>query len=188
MPGVLYQAFAARPGSGLKIMANCGQMPWAWAMRSRSGRVQDARRRAADLSSAVESGWRMSDNAGICNVLGSKQRQAIGALLTNGTISAAARECGVNPSTLWRWLRDADFTAALHAAEKDALSELSRRLTVASGAALDALIDVMTGPVSTPGEKTRAAQVVFDNLLRLQELSGVEARLAQLEALLGAQP
>jgi hypothetical protein len=54
--------------------------------------------------------------------------QAIAALLTCSSIRAAADECGVNESTLRRWLREPAFGAAYRAASASVLDGAIGRL------------------------------------------------------------
>jgi hypothetical protein len=44
--------------------------------------------------------------------LSRKQDLAIAGLLTEPTIGEAAQKAGVSEVTLWRWLKQADFTSA----------------------------------------------------------------------------
>lgn len=44
------------------------------------------------------------------------QHDAIRALIAHGTVSAAARQCGVSAGSLEGWLKTPEFVAAYHAA------------------------------------------------------------------------
>ena len=50
--------------------------------------------------------------------LSAKQDKALIALLTEPTISAAAKKVGIGERTLHTWLRDATFTAAYREARR----------------------------------------------------------------------
>lgn len=120
---------------------------------------------------------------GTQNILSTRQRRAIAALLTARNIRDAAKTVGIPERTVARWLADdPDFRLALLAAEGDAIDAATRRLVSLSDAAIATLEDTMTsaGPA---GIKLRAAQSVLDYLLRLRELRNIEQRLTALEAM-----
>lgn len=114
-----------------------------------------------------------------------QQQRAIGALLTSPTLTAAAKSTGVARKTLYRWMEDPAFRAALDAAESEVLDGVSRRLlALAEKAAdkLDALLDSANDNV-----RLRAASVTLDILMRLRELRDVERRLTELERMMHGQ-
>lgn len=122
----------------------------------------------------------MQQNATKRKELTTQQRQALEALLQAGSLTDAAKQAGVNRVTLYRWLQDATFQAALRSAESEALAALSRRLVVMGDAAAAALSDALA-PERDIRDRLRAAQIVLDNLLKLKELLDFEQRLAALE-------
>lgn len=112
-----------------------------------------------------------------------KQEQAIRALLTSKNVGEAAVAAGVSERTLYRWLTDPAFRAALSVAEGDLLDAATRRLLTLQDDAIGAFEDVLTGgPDVTDTARLRAAQAVLDYLLKLREMRSVEERLTALEA------
>ena len=109
-----------------------------------------------------------------------KQRAAITALLTHTSKTAAAKAVGVNRSTLARWERDPDFTAALREAEGRVIFDISRRLSVLARQAVDTLGAAMRGEANA-GQRA-AANAVVTHLLKVRELATVEERLQEMEA------
>ena len=117
-----------------------------------------------------------------------KQHQAIGALLSCKTVDAAAVAVGVHIRTLFRWLTEPAFRAALSAAEGDLLDVATRRLLTLQGSAIEVFESVLSDPDAGHSVKLKAAQSVLDYLLKLRELRNIEQRLTALEhALASAQ-
>ena len=113
--------------------------------------------------------------------LSSKQRKAIQALLVTGEVKAAAAEAGVHRDTLHRWLKDPKFLGAVHAAEAEALDELSRLLVGLGRTAVSTIATAMSDPVTPVATRVRAADVALGRLLQLRELAQLEARVQALE-------
>jgi len=113
------------------------------------------------------------------------QKRAIAALLKHRKIEDAARACGLNERTLYRWLADdTNFQAALAQAEGLAIDTATRQLVQLQDAAVDTLRQTMRDKAAAPGVRLRAAQAVLDYLLKLRELRNIEQRISRLEALL----
>lgn len=108
------------------------------------------------------------------------QKKAIPALLQAKTIAEAAAAAGLGERTLYRYLRDDTFRAALARAESDAINTAARRLVAGSAEALDTLHALMT---SAERENVRrlAASHWLDSVLRWAELVQLEQRLSALE-------
>jgi hypothetical protein len=115
------------------------------------------------------------------NPLRPRQTAAIAALLNTGKVTDAAAAGGVTTKTVYAWLRQPDFSAALRAAEADALRSLSRRLAGLGEAAADALKDALDEDQPI-GIRLRAADLVTARGPALAELTDLVARLEALEA------
>lgn len=113
--------------------------------------------------------------------LSGKQLRAVRALLTRPTVAQAAQECGLSEATVYRWLNDAAFRAALAQAEGEAVAAAGRRLAALAETALDALAGTLTDPRTPAPVKVRACEVVLANLIRYREVAQFEQRLAALE-------
>lgn len=119
--------------------------------------------------------------------LKSEQFRAIAALVTVGTVTAAAEAAGRAPKTIHAWLKQDDFKAVLREAEAAALDQLSRELVGLASEAVSTLRATMASATVSAGIKVRAAEVVLSNLLKLRELYTIEQRLAALESTIGAK-
>ena len=88
------------------------------------------------------------------NRISRKQDTAIGALLSQPTISAAAESVGIGEATLRRWLKTPDFLAAYGTAWREAVSQAVGQLQAACSVAVVALIDIsqyVNSPASARG-------------------------------------
>jgi phage terminase small subunit len=110
-----------------------------------------------------------------------KQRKAIEALITSGDITQAAQTAGVARDTLYRWMRQEDFQAALNAAEAEAIETLARKLVRLGEKAAHTLAEAMDSEDATTSAKVRAADIVISRLLQLREMVDLEKRVQELE-------
>lgn len=113
--------------------------------------------------------------------LTARQRRAVEALLSTGEVSTAAQTVGVSRQTLYRWLAEPAFTAAVRAAEAQALDDLSRMLVRLGRTAAGTLARAMADPATPAATRVRAADAVLGRLLQLRELATLEARVGDLE-------
>jgi hypothetical protein len=107
------------------------------------------------------------------------QARAIVALLAAPTIAQAADLCGVNEVTLRRWLRTADFAAALRAASAEMLDAAVARL---QGGLLEATETFRRNlTCGKPSVEVAAARAVWDVAGVQQQLTALAAQIQQLE-------
>ncbi len=119
--------------------------------------------------------------------LTSRQQQAIQAIVATGDVTIAAQSVGVNRATLYRWMKQPTFVQAVHAAEADAVEDLSRMLVRLGRTAVATLARAMNDPATPPATKVRAADATLSKLLQLRELATLEQRVAALEASVGQE-
>lgn len=119
--------------------------------------------------------------------LTTKQRRLIAALLSESKNLDAAKKAGVSEATIYRWLEDPTFQAALRAAEGQAIDVATRQLVTLQDSAIETVKTIMTDTKTPAGVRLRAARTIIDSLLRLRELRNMEERLAQLENIIYAQ-
>jgi thiamine phosphate synthase YjbQ (UPF0047 family) len=110
-----------------------------------------------------------------------KQVQAIQALLTTPTITAAVEKAGIAERTIYRWLADADFQAALTEAESALLRDIQRELLSKSTAAVEEMERVMHN-AEADGTRLRAAQLILEYAAKLRSQAITEERLADIES------
>ena len=115
--------------------------------------------------------------------LTSRQQQAIAAIVATGDVTIAAQSVGVNRATLYRWMKQPQFVQAVHAAEADAVEDLSRMLVRLGRTAVATLAKAMSDPATPAATKVRAANATLSKLLQLRELATLEQRVAALEAI-----
>lgn len=109
-----------------------------------------------------------------------RQAKAIAALITERNQLEAARTAGVGERTLYKWLADDNFRAALRDAEAALVDNAVRRLARGQEVALDTLETLMR---EAKNESTRVTAAVnwLNLFLRFSEARDIEARLAALE-------
>lgn len=121
----------------------------------------------------------MQDNAE--NYLTPKQQKAIAALLTERTNGAAAKKAGISERTLYAWLNEPHFRAALRQAEKNILDDVTRRLAAGQTLALDTL-ESLVQKARHESTRLRAAVAWLELSLKFRDLHDIEERLTALEA------
>lgn len=112
------------------------------------------------------------------------QAKAIAALLSPDchTNAEAAKRAGVGLRTLQTWLAsDAAFKTALREAQAAAIERASMRLAALCDAACFQLADNLT-IFTQPQHALRAAKIVLDAALRLNDHVDLAERVAALEA------
>lgn len=109
-----------------------------------------------------------------------KQFRALACLLSCPTLGEAAQQAKISVRTLQTWLDDADFRAALYAADQATIDAATRRLIAWSPKALDTLQELM-GTAHSDAVRRQAALDWLNLSFRFHELHNIEERLAELE-------
>ncbi len=115
-----------------------------------------------------------------------KQEQTIAALLSEGTVSAAAEKAGVGEVTLYRWLKLPDFRAAYREARRDVVEKSVAQLQQSSWAASTTLLRLLGS--GSDSVRLRAATTILEQSNKGLEHLDFEERLAALEAAQGLDP
>lgn len=110
--------------------------------------------------------------------MNARQLRTIEALLTEPTQQAAADTAGVPVRSVQRWLKDAEFKAALRGAARDRLHAAVSRLKETSGEAVSVLRGLLKAESETV--RLRAALGALDVATRC-ELAELDERLSALE-------
>jgi hypothetical protein len=110
-----------------------------------------------------------------------KQTKAITALLSERTGRDAAKKAGVSEKTLYGWLADPAFRAALRSAEAEVLDTVTRRLGVGQALALDTLEKLIQ---SARHESTKLTACVswLNMFVKYRDMKDIDERLTALEA------
>jgi len=115
------------------------------------------------------------------NGITTKQQKAVAALLSERTAREAAKRAGVGERTLYNWLADPAFRAALKSAEAGLLDTVTRRLSAGQALALDTLEKLIQ---SARHESTKLTACVqwLTMYLKFKDLKDIDERLTALEA------
>jgi hypothetical protein len=112
-----------------------------------------------------------------------KQQKAIAALLSEPTLGKAAKAAGIGERTLYNWLNEPNFKAALRSAEKELLDNVTRRLAAGQVLALDTLQKLIQS-ARHESTKLRASVSWLELSLKFRDMQDIEDRLTALEAAL----
>lgn len=107
--------------------------------------------------------------------------QAISALLTYPTVSAAAQSISVCPKTLCRWMRDPEFSEQFREARREVVRVTTAQLQMASADAVAVLVELMKDKSTPAGSRVAAARTILEMATRATELEDLEVRVALLE-------
>ena len=110
-----------------------------------------------------------------------KRRKALHAILDGATAAEAATAAGVDRVTVWRWLSDPEFVAALIEASDRAIAQTAHRLTNASERAVSALVAILDDPAAPPAQRIRAADLILSHVTKIGQYAYLAARIAALE-------
>lgn len=113
--------------------------------------------------------------------LSTKKRAAIRELLKGANYPEAAAAAGVHANTIGIWMKDPAFLEALHLAESEALSAVSRSLVNLADKAATALESTLDNAGAKETVKLRAADIILARLLQVRELADLEERVRRLE-------
>jgi len=112
--------------------------------------------------------------------LTTRQRRAVAALLASGSVRQAAEVAGCARSSLYRWLREPEFAAALTDSQDEVLRLQAARLV----SLLDKSLDVVAGGLE-PGAgavwRFRAAALLLRHFSELADYTSLVQRVARLE-------
>ena len=111
-----------------------------------------------------------------------KQIKALQALLTQPTKAAAAKEAGIDESTLRRYLSDPEFQKEYKAAFSQLVQDATRQAQQSLSPAISALRDIVEDDNENSSARIAAARSLLEYGLRLTEFSDI---LAELEAVEG---
>lgn len=94
--------------------------------------------------------------------LTARQEQAIQALLTGANVNEVARNVQVGRTTLYRWLNDAAFRTAYHAAQEQSHMWTAHRLQNLTAKAIQILERILDDAKAPALVKVEAARAVLD--------------------------
>jgi transposase len=122
----------------------------------------------------------MGESLGHGDKLPRRAGAVIAALLSEGSIKAAAAKAGVSESTVRAWLRDRPgFAADYRAARRQAVEAATGALQAADAEAAETLRRELTGKRSSG--RIKAAVAILDRAIKGVELMDLAERVAELE-------
>ena len=113
------------------------------------------------------------------NNLSVNQKRALASLMETKTVTAAAEAVGLTRKTIYQYLQDPNFRAALTNAERGLIDGAGVRLLAGQEKALDTLEGLMDD--TDPTNKRLAAVAWLNYALKWRELRNIEDRLGDLE-------
>ncbi len=109
-----------------------------------------------------------------------KEQEAIAALLSSPSITAAAGKLGISELTLRRWLEEPAFAKAYRQARAQIVEHAIGVLQQTTSRAVTTLFEALG--CDSPATRVRAASVLLERSLKAVELSEIMSRLDALEA------
>lgn len=116
----------------------------------------------------------------------SNQQKALTALLTTNTVKEAAKQAGISPESIYRYLRDPRFLKEYRSHRNTLMEATVGRIQGAADQAVQTLIRNLTS--GNNATEVRAAVVIIENALKGREQTEIIERLEALEANANQQP
>lgn len=113
--------------------------------------------------------------------LSGKQVLALVSLMGGSSIEAAARAAGVDERTVYRWLKDENFSGEYRGRRRQAVEQAMMRLQKAADQAVATMLDIMQDPLAPAGVRLKAAETVYQAALKWVEVEDIAARIEALE-------
>lgn len=111
-----------------------------------------------------------------------KQHVAVMALLSERTVTDAARVIGVDERTIYRWLKNETFKAALADAQAAAYDAMVRALSSLSASAVNVLADQLAS--GSAALRVKVALAVLDRLSAFYGLRQTESKIGEFEEMI----
>lgn len=111
--------------------------------------------------------------------LSPRKQRAVIALVELGSVAAAADELSLSRQTLYRWLKEPEFGAALRRASGEHIEQVSRRLNSLMLQAVDELERLLSS--ESEQQRRLAVECILSHGARLQELTSLTERVKALE-------
>lgn len=114
------------------------------------------------------------------NQTGISDEELIAALISTGTIKAAAQAAGIGERTLYARMKSGEFQALYKAAKADTIRTAVNALNGRIQAAIDTIVEIMEAQDVNPATRLQAAQTILNHAGRFADrLQEAEARTIQ---------
>ena len=111
---------------------------------------------------------------------GISDEEIIAALISTGTIKAAAQAAGIGERTIYTRMKSGEFQALYKAAKADTIRAAVNALNGRIQAAIDTIAEIMEAQDINPATRLQAAQTILNHAGRFADrLQEAEARTAQ---------
>ena len=110
-----------------------------------------------------------------------KDEVIIAALLSNPTVRAASKACGVSETQIYARLRSPAFKKKYDDARRELLQQSTAYIQGIVSEAIQKMRDVMNDPNASQQVQLNAAEAITRNNLKLTEQTDVLAQLAELK-------
>lgn len=98
----------------------------------------------------------------------------ISALMSNGTIKAAAAAVGVTERTIYDRMSNGDFKALYKSAKADVVRKAIFELNNQIGAAVETVVSIMQDDEINPAIRLQAAQTILNNANKFSERLNID--------------
>ena len=106
--------------------------------------------------------------------------EVLSALMSQGTITAAAQSLGLSERTIFDRMNEPDFRGLYKAARADLLRETVSKLRSQIGAAINVIAEIMQDPEATDSVRLQAAESIMENAARFfKRLDDTEKRISE---------
>lgn len=108
-----------------------------------------------------------------------KQELALAYLIESGSRKEAAKKAGITERTLYKYLKDEEFSAAYRAARSEMMKNTTDRINACMMPAINTLLYVMKS--GSPNARVAAARTILEYGLRITEANEIMERIIKLE-------
>lgn len=109
------------------------------------------------------------------------QQRAIHAIVAGKTRTEAAAAAGINDRTIYKWLEDPQFKAALRLAEKQAILDAQTALIGRIDENLQILDEIKRNPACSDNARIRAIQLQLETMMNWRDTLITDERIAAIE-------
>lgn len=110
-----------------------------------------------------------------------KTEQVIAALISNPTVRAAAKACGVSETYIYTCLKKPDFLEQYDNARRDLLKQSTAYIQGIVSEAIKKMHEVMSNADTAPQVQLNAAEAIMRNSLKMTEQADILAQIAELK-------
>ena len=110
-----------------------------------------------------------------------KDEAILAALISNPTVRAASKACGVSETQIYARLRTPAFKERYDNARREMLEQSTAYIQGIVSEAIKKMRDIMNDPDAAPQIQLNAAECITRNSLKLTEQTDILAQLAELK-------